>query len=308
MAAIAAQGEMIRQLTEQFTEQLNAIQTYTAPIADLGRVTQNALVARGAHEVMKPFQATLPVFEFPELRALQSQMAQLVAGVDWSDIQQAYRRGVPPNWRDLGGAVKLWPLEELAENGYPTAWVPRASVLRELIAANEADRQAVFAAHRVEIIEDCCACLEEVTSVELVDIAAKLGEALELAETGRHLVAAQALAASVFDTILRRNIKPQSVAGYYLKAKKEIADRHENASLAQLRWGVVHVPAIVALTKFDAPNGDPVPTIFNRHASAHAVGPEQYTEANTVIALALATSLVREAHQQIEDAAGAATV
>jgi hypothetical protein len=37
-------------------------------------------------------------------------------------------------------------------------------------------------------------------------------------------------------------------------------------------------------------------------------GPEQYTEANTVIALALATSLVREAHQQIEDAAGAATV
>jgi hypothetical protein len=71
---------------------------------------------------------------------------------------------------------------------------------------------------------------------------------------------------------------------------------------------VVHVPAIVALTKFDAPNGDPVPTIFNRHASAHAVGPEQYTEANTVIALALATSLVREAHQQIEDAAGAATV
>lgn len=204
--------------------------------------------------------------------------------------------------------MKLWPLVELAENGDPTAWVPRASVLRELIAAKEADRQAVFAARRVEIIEDCCACLEEVTSVELVDIAAKLGEALELAETGRHLVAAQALAASVFDTILRRNIKPQSVAGYYLKAKKEIADRHENASLAQLRWGVVHVPAIVALTKFDAPNGDPVPTIFNRHASAHAVGPEQYTEANTVIALALATSLVREAHQQIEDAAGAATV
>jgi hypothetical protein len=73
-------------------------------------------------------------------------------------------------------------------------------VLRELIAANEADRQAVFAVRRVEIIEDCCACLEEVTSVELVDIAVKLGEALELAETGRHLVAAQALAASVFDT------------------------------------------------------------------------------------------------------------
>lgn len=91
MAAIAAQGEMIRQLTGQFTKQLNAIQAYTAPIAELGRVAQNPLVASGAHEVMKAFRAALPVFEFPELRALQSQMAQLVAGVDWSGIQQAYR-------------------------------------------------------------------------------------------------------------------------------------------------------------------------------------------------------------------------
>ena len=92
-------------------------------------------------------------------------------------------------------------------------------MLRELIAANEADRQAVFAARRVEIIEDCCACLEEVTSAELIDLAAKLGEALELAEAGRHLSAAQALAASVFDTVLRRTIKPQRIAGYYGKAK-----------------------------------------------------------------------------------------
>jgi hypothetical protein len=87
-------------------------------------------------------------------------------------------------------------------------------VLRELIAANEADRQAVFAARRVEIIEDCCACLEEVTSVELVDIAVKLGEALELAETGRHLVAAQALAASVFDTSFAAtsSLRPESAS------------------------------------------------------------------------------------------------
>ncbi len=161
-------------------------------------------------------------------------MAQLVAGVDWSGIQQAYRRGVPPNWRDLGGDVKLWPLVELRRERLPDC------VGSSCLRATGADRRqrgptarAVFAARRVEIIEDCCACLEEVTSVELVDIAAKLGEALELAETGRHLVAAQALAASVFDTILRHNIKPQSVAGYYLKAKKEIADRHENASLAR---------------------------------------------------------------------------
>jgi hypothetical protein len=305
LAAVTSQGEMLRRVTGHFTEQINAI-------TELGRVAQNAVAAGGVQEAMKAFRVKLPAFEFPELQALQTQIAQVFAGVDWSaiqqGIQQAYRRGVPPNWRDLGDDLKLWPLVELCEAGYPTAWVPRASVLQELIDANEPDRGAVFAARRVEIIEDCCACLEEVTSGELVDITVMLGEALELAETGRHLVAAQALAACVFDTILRRNIKPQSVAGYYRDAKKEINDRHENASLDKLRWGVVHVPAIVALAKFDAPNGDPVPTIFNRHASAHAVGPEQYTEANAVIALALATSLVREAHQKIvDDAAGASS-
>ena len=263
--------------------------------------------ASGVQDVVKAFRASLPVFYFPQLRALQTLLAQVFAGVDWSRIQQAYRRGLPPNWRDLGDDVRLWPLLELTEDGYPTAWVPRASVLRELIDADDDDRQAVFAARRVEIIEDCCACLEEVTSAELVDLAAKLGEALEVAETGRHLVAAQALAASVFDTVLRRTIKPQRIAGYYLKAKKEIADRHENASFAELRWGAVHVPALVALEMFDAPKGQPIPTSFNRHATAHAVGPEQYTEANAVIALALATSLVREAHQEIDDAADAST-
>ena len=64
---------------------------------------------------MKAFRAALPVFEFPELRALQTQMAQVFTGVDWSRIQQADRRGVPPNWRDLGDDLQLWSLLEIAE-------------------------------------------------------------------------------------------------------------------------------------------------------------------------------------------------
>lgn len=305
-AGLAAHSEMIQRITGQFSEQLKAIQAQTAQFRGAGELISRHVATSGVQDVMKAFRASLPLLEIPGLQALQSQLAQTFAGVDWSGIQQAFRRGVPPNWRDLGDDLTLWPLVEIAEAGYPTAWVPRAAVLQELIDADERGRQAVFAARRVEIIEDCRACLDEVTSAELVDLTAKLREALEVADAG-HLVAAQALAASVFDTVLRQTIKPERINGYYKKAKQEIEERHENASLAELRWGVVHVPALVALDMFDGPSGDPVPTIFNRHASAHAVGPEQYTEANAVIALALATSLVREAHQEIEDAAAAAT-
>jgi hypothetical protein len=294
-------------VTSELSEQLAALHSQTAPFPEMSEIIARSVDASGVQDVVKAFRATLPIFDFPPVHALQAQLAQVFGGLDWSCIQQAWRRGLPPNWHDLADDLRFGSLLNITEDGYPTAWVPRASILRELIAADADDRQAVFAARRVEIIEDCCACLEEVTSAELIDLAAKLDEALEVAEAGRHLAAAQALAASVFDTVLRRTIKPQHVAGYYLKAKKEIEDRHENASLAELRWGVVHVPVLVALHMFKARKGDPIPTTFNRHASAHAVGPEQYTEANAVIALALATSLVPEAHQEIENAAGASS-
>jgi hypothetical protein len=42
-----------------------------------------------------------------------------------------------------------------------------------------------------------------------------------------------------------------------------------------------------------------IPSSFNRHASAHAVSTAQYSPANAAIALTLATSMVREAHEEI---------
>jgi hypothetical protein len=41
--------------------------------------------------------------------------------------------------------------------------------------------------------------------------------------------------------------------------------------------------------------GGPVPVHLNRHATAHAAGPEQYSDVNAVIALMLTTSVLRQA-------------
>ncbi|MCE0764925.1 hypothetical protein LWC35_18740 [Pseudonocardia kujensis] len=212
------------------------------------------------------------------------------------------RAGCPPNWQDLEDDVDLWDLIEIAEDGLPTAWVPRKEVLKDLLAAaDDTARRQVFCDRRDEILEDCRTALKEVTSAELAEYVDMLDEALTVAEAG-HLAAAQAFAASIFDTVIRREIKPQKLNGYYGKVKEEIQARHENANMSELRWGVVFIPAVDVLEKFDAPKGDPVPEKFNRHASAHAVGKVQYTETNTVIALARSTSMVREAHEQIVEA------
>ena len=94
-----------------------------------------------------------------------------------------------------------------------------------------------------------------------------LNEAIDVAADGK-LAAAQALAASVFDTILRHTFKPQRMRGYYEKVKAEIGSRHETALISELRWGIVHLPVVVALDLFDQPKGDPISSTFNRHAQA----------------------------------------
>jgi hypothetical protein len=66
--------------------------------------------------------------------------------------------------------VQLTKHLEVTEAGLPTAWVPRASVLQELLDTIEADRPAVFAARRREVIEDCRAVLKDVTSPELAEL------------------------------------------------------------------------------------------------------------------------------------------
>jgi len=55
-------------------------------------------------------------------------------------------------------------------------------------------------------------------------------------------------------------------------------------------------PVVLAFTEFWS--GDPVPTRYNRHATAHATGAIQVTKLNAIAAILLATSLLRELYEQ----------
>ncbi|TCK25224.1 hypothetical protein [Pseudonocardia endophytica] len=264
-------------------------------------VARNQQLIKIQTEAAQAVAEHLQQIDFVWLEGLREQLAGVLSRIDFGKIADAIHRGLPPNWQELNDMVRISELFDITEAGYPTAWVPRASILNQLIQAETDDeRGQIFAGHQAEIIEDCRTVIADVVDEDLVELAEMLEEMLTVAEGG-HLVAAQALAASIFDTTLRFTIEPERISGYYAKVKAEIEDHKENASLSELRWGLVHIPAVAALKMFNAPAGDPVPDRFNRHASAHAVGRVQYSPANALIAVTLATSLVREAQEQISE-------
>ena len=104
--------------------------------------------------------------------------------------------------------------------------------------------------------------------------------------------AAQSLAASVVDSAVRL-VVPQLSSSYYPKVIEKVSS-NEDPYMQDLREVATYWPVAPALRPFWGHKGDPTPTDFNRHASAHAVGSEQYTPANALVALMLATSMLRE--------------
>jgi hypothetical protein len=59
-----------------------------------------------------------------------------------------------------------------------------------------------------------------------------------------------------------------------------------------LREALVMLPIWAAHNTFERHKGDPVPHVFSRHASVHAVSGRQFNKRNTALALMLTTSLL----------------
>jgi len=269
------------------------------PVADLIRRVQPRIVTeivrpRFTAAVVPPvvdltaqLQKQLSMFDWPQvmpaplipraqldlIRPIQANLSALLPKIDLTPLIEAFRRNGPPNWEGLDDDVLLGTLFEIAEGGIPTAWVPRAAVLEALVDITEVDRPAVLVDYSAEVLEDCERLCDQIAAVDLQEQVVLLHEALQVAEIG-HLAAAQALAVSIFDTVLRRTFKPKKIAGYYKAVKDAIEDHRETAPLGEMRWGLVHAPALIVLETFVP--GDPIPVEFNRHASVHAAGAVQY--------------------------------
>ena len=221
----------------------------------------------------------------------------LTSAVDWSEVFRPVREALPANWP---GDPDWEAALEIMNDGIPLMWVPREEIVTALMRADDGPaRRDVLVQRAAEIIVDCQATLGEVEAAELRPLAGLTGDACKAMADG-HRAASQALAANVFDTWLRqaarRGVRLQLPANgwfAYKNVRGQLEPVTGDVSLRNLRAEGALAPAFMALAAFDG--ADAVPAEFTRHATAHAAGPEQYNDANAVIALMLASSVLRQA-------------
>lgn len=203
----------------------------------------------------------------------------------------ALARTLPPNWDLTGGDVANVFMRrfELAKEGVVVAWVPRESVIVALEQAAPGRRPAMLVEHQTWILEDCRQALEVVVSDhEEFGLAGLALEALECAEAGQW-GAAQALAVNVLESTIRQRMgkRPSQLRG-------ETYEWGDAKTQYWFRRSMTVAAVQPALDTF--PETGPIPKTINRNATVHYVVPEQYTRANALHALLLATSLLREVH------------
>ncbi|MET7990843.1 hypothetical protein ABZU76_08020 [Amycolatopsis sp. NPDC005232] len=203
---------------------------------------------------------------------------------------EVLRDGAPDNWADLRDD-QILSLLKLARAGIPITWVPRAAILSELLAVDEGQRSRVILAHAQDLLDDCRAAAACTHGGAFAEHAGFLHQAIDALDAG-HAAAAQALSANVLDTLLRSAVEKPVKSRYYATMRQTI----ESAPLSLLSWAVTHWPVLEALTNFDGAT-ERLPSSFNRHATAHAVGSVQYTPENAAIAVMAAASVLRQAHE-----------
>jgi hypothetical protein len=215
-------------------------------------------------------------------------------------IRPAILEWLPANWRDTPG-ILLTEAVTVINDGIPLIWVPRAAIVTDLVSAQgAAARAAILVVASAEISDDCSAALAEITRPELKPLAALAARTACSLRAGLP-EPAQALAANVFDACLREMasrgtiLEPVSNRSWYGRVRKQIEPVEDETLLTEFRQACVMAPVLPALK--DYMPGNPPPGTFARHATAHCASLDQYTDANAVISVMLATSVLREADQ-----------
>jgi len=167
----------------------------------------------------------------------------------------------PPNWRHLELEEVVAAFDVMIEHGLNVAWVPRASIVRELIgAADVAGRDTVLIDREKEILDDVEASLSETTSSELVGSVDALREAVESCRDGRHR-ASQALATVTLGAIVHDTLGELKFAD--ARRRYEALDPEE-VPFVEAREAAVLRCIARALQRTDVSGPG-----FNRHAAAH---------------------------------------
>lgn len=234
------------------------------------------------------FLAAVPTFEVIQanINATVLGFAETIARYDWASLVESIAKFLPPNWpEDLeyGPAMNF-----INGSGVPIIWVPSAPVVDLLVAAEgpiEVDK--ILSDHETVIVGDIRLVLDGIDiESPLIGEVQHLREAASVFGSGQ-LIAAQSLATTTLDAIIIRKYR------YHRSAREQIQPITDESGLQSIILQGAMVPLLSALTSYWPSNGDPVPTEYNRHATVHAGASGQFSRRNALVALMLATSVLK---------------
>lgn len=236
-------------------------------------------------------------FDFPKIgQDLARQIGSTISTrVFFPGLTSAFvdsiRAGLP-SWEDMARGIfpsniaaadadltipemKSWMLDE----GLPIAWALRPSTIAALHRAQtKSARRAAIGRRWESVLDDSEALLARIISAEVAPFASFAQKAILGARAGHHELA-QAFVANTLDTTIRRWM-PQSLRNKVTSKKKEDPSQFSSRQF----FAFAQLQGIYG--SFFPDGGDPVPSSFNRHGSAHAVSKRQYSRINAVIAVA----------------------
>ncbi|MBO1754759.1 hypothetical protein [Allobranchiibius sp. CTAmp26] len=218
---------------------------------------------------------------------------------DFRALLEDLRRHEPPNWPPGVDFDRV--VEVIRDDGLPLVWVPRAELVKEVIDAEDrAARVAVLLAHVTELVHDCRTVLPGVTYAGLSGQRKLAARCVEALEQGHH-EAAQALAVAVIETAVSRTL-----GGNYAQVKQQVLFDPDLVPYTELRLRAALAPIHRFYTDWSPKSPHPAPEAVSRHVSVHHADPSHYTEANSLIAVLLACSVLRALQelQQLVEASG----
>jgi hypothetical protein len=209
---------------------------------------------------------------------------------DLRGTERLLRRIVPANWLEMRIGLQEAARRTMAEAGIRLAWVPRPDVIAAIVATKGHEgRDLALVANQAEILADLEAALADVMSRELTDLTDSARQAVEAYRAGLRRPA-QALAGAAITTVLTDHFGE----GNFAEARRRLTPRPPAATdlrvarRAMLEWCLL---AAIGLSYTEPSPG------FNRHLTAHRVGPEQYSDPNALAGLMLLVGLLRELHE-----------
>ena len=205
------------------------------------------------------------------------------------NVEEAMDQGFPPHWSTLTIPQIFDTVDLMEETGWSLCWTPPAYVLTALLNADNAEtRERTLLQNEPAILD----ALDQIVRVVTHGGVSELREAaIEAHETHRsgYFRSSQALCVAALGTVVHDHLNHGTWAA--ARTAFQALDPEEEG-LRAFRFTALQ-RCLLKPTESSYP-GDPSPTTFNRHASAHRVSAAQYTQLNSLTGNMLVTSFARE--------------